>query len=71
MTATNTTPRYRCSFCGKCQEQVDILIAGTGGAYICEECVEMAYEAVQERKGRPTGAAGQPQGKQRGESEPR
>jgi ATP-dependent protease Clp ATPase subunit len=48
----DTTGAYRCSFCGKRQEDVDLLIAGTGGAYICEECAELAHEAVQKHCGR-------------------
>ncbi len=30
---------YECSFCGKNKEQVEHLIAGPGGVYICDECV--------------------------------
>jgi ATP-dependent Clp protease ATP-binding subunit ClpX len=40
---SGTAPRYPCSVCGRRQKQVDTLIAGTGGAHICDECVEMAY----------------------------
>ena len=29
---------YRCSFCGKNQNQVKKLIAGPDGAFICDEC---------------------------------
>jgi ribosomal protein L37AE/L43A len=32
---------YRCSFCGKRQEQVHRLIAGPGGVYICDECIAL------------------------------
>ena len=31
--------QYRCSFCGKGQEDVRRLIAGPGAVYICDECV--------------------------------
>jgi ATP-dependent Clp protease ATP-binding subunit ClpX len=48
--ADGTAPRWRCSFYAKSQEQVDTLIAGPGGVSICDECVELAYETVQERK---------------------
>lgn len=44
---------YRCSFCGKKQEQVTILIAGTGGVYICDQCIELASEEVARRRGQP------------------
>lgn len=39
---------YRCSFCGKLQPQVRRLIAGPGGVYICNECVELCEEIISE-----------------------
>ena len=44
---------YTCSFCGKNQEQVRRLIAGPGAVYICDECVELCREIVQEDKSSP------------------
>lgn len=44
----NNDDRIRCSFCGKTQEQVQKLIAGPGGSYICDECVEICYEIIEE-----------------------
>ncbi len=41
---------YTCSFCGKNQEQVRRLIAGPGAVYICDECVELCREIIQEEK---------------------
>ncbi len=41
-------PQYRCSFCGKSQEDVRRLIAGPGGVYICDECVELCREIINE-----------------------
>jgi ATP-dependent Clp protease ATP-binding subunit ClpX len=38
----------RCSFCGKGQKQVRKLIAGPGGVYICDECVELCNEMIEE-----------------------
>ena len=38
----------RCSFCGKTQAQVRKLIAGPNGAYICDECIEVCAEIVEE-----------------------
>ena len=38
----------RCSFCGKTQAQVRKLIAGPNGAYICDECIEVCSEIVEE-----------------------
>jgi ATP-dependent Clp protease ATP-binding subunit ClpX len=44
---TSPTQRtYRCSFCGKSQEQVRQLIAGPGGVYICDECVDLCSEII-------------------------
>lgn len=37
----------KCSFCGKNQDQVRKLVAGPG-VYICDECVELCGEIVQE-----------------------
>ncbi|MBO4310542.1 MAG: ATP-dependent Clp protease ATP-binding subunit ClpX [Lachnospiraceae bacterium] len=31
--------KIRCSFCGQTQSQVDQMIAGPGGIYICDECI--------------------------------
>jgi ATP-dependent Clp protease ATP-binding subunit ClpX len=39
---------YRCSFCGKSQEQVECLIAGPGSVYICNECVALCQEIIEE-----------------------
>ena len=40
--------RIRCSFCGKTQEQVRKLIAGPNGAYICDVCVDICAEIIEE-----------------------
>ncbi|GAB2965332.1 ATP-dependent Clp protease ATP-binding subunit ClpX [Micromonospora polyrhachis] len=39
-----------CSFCGKGQQQVRRLIAGPAGVYICDECVEMCTELIEEEE---------------------
>jgi len=39
--------QLKCSFCGKSQDQVKRLIAGPG-VYICNECIELCSEIVQE-----------------------
>jgi len=49
--------KYRCSFCGKSQEQVHRLIAGPGGVYICGECIDLCKEIIAEEQTQP--AAGQ------------
>jgi ATP-dependent Clp protease ATP-binding subunit ClpX len=51
---------YRCSFCGKSQEQVRKLIAGQG-VYICDECINLCQEIIEEEmleapKARPQAA---------------
>ncbi|MBI4300657.1 MAG: ATP-dependent Clp protease ATP-binding subunit ClpX, partial [Chloroflexi bacterium] len=40
--------QYQCSFCGKNQDQVKRLIAGPGTVYICDECVELCREIIDE-----------------------
>lgn len=40
--------KFRCSFCGKSQDQVRKLIAGPNGAYICDECVDICAEIIEE-----------------------
>src|SRR5918992_3422799 len=46
MTTKSKVP-YRCSFCGKSQEQVRKLIAGQG-VYICDECINLCQEIIEE-----------------------
>ncbi len=52
----NQDDRIRCSFCGKTQDQVSKLIAGPNGAYICEECIEICNEIIEEELLRGDGA---------------
>ncbi|TAM70287.1 MAG: ATP-dependent Clp protease ATP-binding subunit ClpX [Chloroflexota bacterium] len=49
MATTTKQPKvpYRCSFCGKSQEQVRKLIAGQG-VYICDECINLCQEIMEE-----------------------
>ena len=42
---------YTCSFCRKNQDQVRRLIAGPAAVYICDECVELCREIIQEDSG--------------------
>lgn len=44
----NLDDKVRCSFCGKSQEQVSKLIAGPNGTYICDECIEVCNEILEE-----------------------
>ena len=43
----------KCSFCGKSQDQVRKLIAGPG-VYICDECIELCNEIIEEELSRTT-----------------
>ncbi|MFR9279131.1 MAG: ATP-dependent Clp protease ATP-binding subunit ClpX [Ezakiella coagulans] len=38
--------KNRCSFCGRSQDDVNILISGGGDAYICDDCVKYCEEIV-------------------------
>ena len=48
MAGRNNDEKIRCSFCGKSQDQVRKLIAGPNGAYICDECVDICSEIIEE-----------------------
>ena len=43
-----TDDRVRCSFCGKTQDQVRKLIAGSNNVFICDECIELCSEILEE-----------------------
>ena len=49
---------YNCSFCGKDQENVKRLIAGPGSVYICDGCVQLCREIIDEEQGEQTSTAG-------------
>ena len=40
--------KIRCSFCGKTQDQVRKLIAGTNNVFICDECIDLCAEILEE-----------------------
>lgn len=46
--AGRNSDSIRCSFCNKTQDQVRKLIAGPSGVYICDECVEICADIVEE-----------------------
>ncbi|MDE6944891.1 MAG: ATP-dependent Clp protease ATP-binding subunit ClpX [Lachnospiraceae bacterium] len=48
MAGKNSEDRVRCSFCNKTQGQVKKLIAGPAGVYICDECVEICADIIEE-----------------------
>jgi len=43
----NDKGQLKCSFCGKSQDQVKKLVAGPG-VYICDECIELCNEIIEE-----------------------
>jgi ATP-dependent Clp protease ATP-binding subunit ClpX len=47
----------RCSFCGKGQKEVKKLIAGPG-VYICDECIELCNDIIDEERERETAVKG-------------
>lgn len=48
MAGRNIDERLRCSFCNKTQDQVRKLIAGPNGTYICDECVGICRDILDE-----------------------
>jgi len=48
MAGKNNENRVRCSFCNKTQDQVRKLIAGPNGIYICDECVDICADIIEE-----------------------
>ena len=48
---------FKCSFCGKSQKQVQQLIAGPS-VYICDECVGLCNEIIEERMAESSGEQG-------------
>lgn len=47
---TDEKGQLKCSFCGKTQDQVRKLVAGPG-VYICDECIELCTEIIEEEFG--------------------
>ena len=57
---TDGAELLKCSFCGKSQKQVRKLIGGSG-AYICDECIELCNEIIEEELGKqPSSSAASP-----------
>ncbi|MEF9941673.1 MAG: ATP-dependent Clp protease ATP-binding subunit ClpX [Lachnospiraceae bacterium] len=48
MAGKSNEDTIRCSFCNKTQAQVRKLIAGPNGSYICDECIEVCSEIIEE-----------------------
>lgn len=45
---TKTSDKVRCSFCGKSASQVRKMIAGSNNTFICDECIELCSEILEE-----------------------
>ena len=45
---TDNNKQFRCSFCNKTQDQVRKLVAGPKGVYICDECIEVCAEIMED-----------------------
>ncbi|MEF9939402.1 MAG: ATP-dependent Clp protease ATP-binding subunit ClpX [Clostridium sp.] len=45
---SRTDDKIKCSFCGKTQDQVRKLIAGSDNVYICDDCIELCAEILEE-----------------------
>ena len=48
MAGKNSGSDVRCSFCNKSQNQVKKMIAGPAGVYICDECIEICSDILEE-----------------------
>ncbi|MBQ4536721.1 MAG: ATP-dependent Clp protease ATP-binding subunit ClpX [Lachnospiraceae bacterium] len=48
MAGKNSDNNIRCSFCNKAQSQVKKLIAGPAGVYICDECIDICADILEE-----------------------
>jgi ATP-dependent Clp protease ATP-binding subunit ClpX len=48
MVSRSTLPDTRCSFCMRGEEQVHRLISGPEGIFICDECVDLCLEILEE-----------------------
>lgn len=46
----SSTPQtdLHCSFCNKSQEEVKRLVAGPDGVYICDECIELCWDIIED-----------------------
>ena len=51
----------RCSFCGRNENQVDKLIAGPTGVYICDECIDMCVDIMEEEYEKEQALGGKPE----------
>ena len=50
-----TSSPFRCSFCHKPKDQVEQLLAGPWGVYICNTCVECCQQIMQKEREKQPG----------------
>lgn len=48
MAGNSTDSRIRCSFCNKSQDQVRKMISGPNGVFICDSCVDICSDIIEE-----------------------
>lgn len=46
----NNKPLIKCSFCGRTEDQVEQLISGPNGIYICNDCVELCVDILMKKE---------------------
>ena len=51
MACRNSDDQIRCSFCNKPQSQVRKMIAGPNGVFICDQCVDVCTEIIEDELG--------------------
>jgi ATP-dependent Clp protease ATP-binding subunit ClpX len=51
MASKSHDPKVRCSFCGKTAEEARKLIAGPNGVYICDECIGICSDILEDELG--------------------
>lgn len=56
---TRDKTAYPCSFCGKGSAEVRRMVAGPGGAFICNECVTLCNEVIAQEEARAKEAPAQ------------
>ena len=61
----------RCSFCNKTQDEVEKIIAGPSGVYICDECVELCCDIIDDDLAAIQGTAKKSTGKEEGKPLPK
>lgn len=49
----NLRKKFRCSFCGKSQDEVAKLVAGPSGTYICSDCIQLCNIILRDENATP------------------